>query len=77
MLPPLSSLTLTNNPQTRKFGNFLKYLRNREIGKTPENEQMLVLRIGYKIISNPTEIIDKLNTHFISTEEELVRQKGN
>jgi len=77
MLSTLTSLTLTKTLQTKKVGNILKYLRNREICKTPENEQMLVLRIGYKIISNPTEIIDELNTHFISTEEELVRQKSN
>ena len=52
-------------------------LINREIGKAPENEQKLELRIGNKIISIPNEIIDKLNTHFISTVEELVGQKGN
>jgi hypothetical protein len=37
----------------------------------------LELRIGNKIISNPTEITDKLNTHFISTMEELVKHKSN
>ena len=52
-------------------------LINREIGKAPENEQKLELRIGNKIISNPTEITDKLNTHFISTVEELVKQNSN
>jgi hypothetical protein len=40
-------------------------LINREIGKTPENDQKLELRIGNKIISNPTEITDKLNMYFI------------
>ena len=50
-------------------------LIKREIGKAPENEQNLELKIENKIISNPTEIIDKLNTHFISTVEELVKQK--
>jgi len=39
-------------------------LINREIGKAPENEEKLELRIGNKLISNPTEITDKLNTHF-------------
>ena len=52
-------------------------LINREMVKTPENEQKLELRIGNKVISNPTEITDKLNTHFISTVEELVKQKRN
>ena len=52
-------------------------LINREICRAPENEQKLELKIENKIISNPTEIIDKLNTHFVSTEEELVRQKSN
>jgi len=42
-------------------------LINREIGKGPENEQKLELRIGNKFISNPAEITDKLITHFIST----------
>jgi len=35
------------------------------------------LRIGNKLISNPAEITDKLNTHFVSTVEELVKQKSN
>jgi len=35
------------------------------------------LRIGNKLISNPTEITDKLNTHFMSTVEETVKQKSN
>jgi hypothetical protein len=52
-------------------------LINKEIGKAPENEQKLELRIGNKIVSNSTEITDKLNTHFISTVEELVKQKSN
>jgi len=37
-------------------------LSNREIGKAPENEEKLELRIGNKFISNPTEIKIKL-TH--------------
>jgi len=48
-----------------------------QIGKAPENEQKLVLRIGNKLISNPTEITDKLNTHLVSTVEELVKRKSN
>ena len=50
-------------------------LINREIGKAPENEQNLELRIGKKIISNPNDITDKLNTHIIRTVEELVGKK--
>jgi len=52
-------------------------LINREIGKAPENEEKLEMRFGNKLISNPTEITDKLNTHFMSTVEELVKQKSN
>ena len=52
-------------------------LINIEIGKAPENEENLELRIRNKLISNPTEITDKLNTHFVSTVEELVKQKSN
>jgi len=52
-------------------------LINREIGKAPENEQKLELRIGNKFISNPAEITDKLNTHFMSTVEEFENQKNN
>jgi hypothetical protein len=37
----------------------------------------LELRIGNKIISNPTEITEKLNMYFISTVEELVKQNNN
>jgi len=37
----------------------------------------LELRIGKKIISNPNEIINKLNTHFISTVDELVGKKSD
>jgi hypothetical protein len=52
-------------------------LINREIGKTLENDHMLELRIGNKIISKPTEITEKLNMSFISTVEELVKQNRN
>jgi hypothetical protein len=52
-------------------------LINREIGKPPENDHKLELRIGNKTISNPTEITEKLNMHFISTVEELIKQNSN
>jgi len=52
-------------------------LINREIGKATENEEKLELRIGNKLISNRTEITDKLNTHFVSTVEELVKENSN
>jgi len=52
-------------------------LINREIGKATENEQKLELKLGNRIISNPTEITDKLNSHFISTIKELIKQKNN
>ena len=42
-------------------------LINREIGRATENEQKLELKVGNRIISNPTKITDKLNSHFIST----------
>jgi hypothetical protein len=50
---------------------------NREIGKATENGQKLELRVGNRIISNSTEITDKLNSHFISTVKELIKQKNN
>ena len=65
----------------KMIGTFLKStermkamwrLINREIGKVPENEEKLELRIGNKLISNPTEPTDK-----VSTVEELVKQKSN
>ena len=52
-------------------------LINREIGKAPENEEKLELRTGNKLISSPAEITDKMNTHFVSTVEELVKQKSS
>jgi hypothetical protein len=52
-------------------------LINREIGKAPENDHKLELRIGNKTFSNPTEITEKLNMHFISIVEELVKQNSN
>jgi hypothetical protein len=35
----------------------------------PENDHKLEMRIGNKIISNPTAITEKLNMYFISTVE--------
>ena len=52
-------------------------LINKEIGKAPENEENLELKIGNKLIWNPNEITDKLNTHFVSTVEEMIKQKSN
>jgi hypothetical protein len=52
-------------------------LINKEIGKTQENDYNLELRIGDKIIMCPTDITEKLNRHFISTVEELVKQNNN
>jgi hypothetical protein len=40
-------------------------LINREIGKAPENDLKLELRIGNNIISNPTERTEKLNMYFM------------
>jgi hypothetical protein len=40
----------------------LWHLIKREIGKAPENDHKLELRIGNKIISNSTEITEKLNS---------------
>jgi len=39
--------------------NAMWQLINTEIGKAPENDQKLELRIGNNIISNPTEITEK------------------
>ena len=39
--------------------------------------QKLKLKVGNRIVSNPTEITDKLNSHFISTVKELIKQKNN
>jgi hypothetical protein len=52
-------------------------LINRETGKIQENDYKLELRIGDKISTCPTEITEKLNRHFISTVEELVKQNSN
>jgi hypothetical protein len=52
-------------------------LVNKETGKAPENGHKLELRIGNKIISNLTEITEKLNMYYISTVEELVKQNSN
>jgi hypothetical protein len=50
---------------------------NRDIAKATENEQKLELKVGNRIISNPTEITDKLNAHFVSTVTDLIKQKNN
>jgi hypothetical protein len=52
-------------------------LINKEIGETQENDYRLELRIGDKITTCPTEITEKLNKHFISAVEELVKQNRN
>jgi hypothetical protein len=52
-------------------------LINKEIGKTQEKDYRLELRIGDKITTCPTEITEKLNKHFISAVEELVKQNRN
>jgi hypothetical protein len=52
-------------------------LINREVGKAPENDRKLELRIGKSIISKPTEITEKLNMYFTSIVEELVKQNIN
>ena len=51
-------------------------LINKEIGKTPENGHKLELRIENKIISNTTEITEKLNIYFITTVEILLKQNS-
>jgi len=50
------------------------HLINKKIGKAPENNHKLELRIRNKIISNHTEITEKLNMYFLSTVEELVNK---
>jgi hypothetical protein len=55
----------------------IRELINREIGKAPGNDHKLELRIGNKIISNPTEITEKMNMYFIRTMEELLKQNNN
>ena len=47
------------------------------LGKTIVNEQKLELEVGNRVISNPSEITDKLNLHFINTVKELIKQKDN
>jgi hypothetical protein len=49
-------------------------LINREIGRATENEQKLELKVGNRIISNPTEITDKLNSHLLRTVKEMIKQ---
>ena len=52
-------------------------LINREIGKPTGKEQELQLKIGNKILSKPTEVTDKLNSHFMNTVKDLITQKNN
>jgi hypothetical protein len=52
-------------------------LINREVGKAPENEEKFELKIENKLITNPTEITGRLNTHFVSSVEKLVKQRIN
>jgi hypothetical protein len=37
----------------------------------------LELKFGNKIISNPAEITDKLNSHFINTVKEMIKHSNN
>jgi hypothetical protein len=55
-------------------------LINGENYKTQEDGYKMELTIGNNIISNPTEITEKLNMYFTNTVTELVQQninKGN
>jgi hypothetical protein len=49
-------------------------LINRETGKTQEDDYKLDLKIGNNIISNLTEITEKINMYFTNTVAELVQQ---
>ena len=51
------------------------WLINRQLGKTTVNEQKFQLKVGNRVISNPSEITDKLNLHFVNTVKELIKQK--
>jgi len=69
-----------NDRYVRESTNRMKAmwrLINREIGKAPEYEDKLELKIGNNLTLNPTEITDRLNTHFVSAVEDLVKQKTN
>jgi hypothetical protein len=48
-------------------------LINRETGKTQEDDYKLELKIGNNIISNLTEISEKINMYFKNTVAELVQ----
>ena len=52
-------------------------LINRETGKTEEDDYKFELKIGNNIISNPTEITEKLNMYFTNIVAELVKQNIN
>jgi hypothetical protein len=51
-------------------------LINREIGNAPKNEQKLELKGGNKIISNPDEITDKLNSHFMNSVKVMIKHNN-
>jgi hypothetical protein len=52
-------------------------LINGKIGKVPLNDLRLELRIEKIIITNPTEIAEKLNSYFTSNVKELAKQMNN
>lgn len=59
--------------RNRQKGHFI----NRAVGKVSLNDLKLELKIGKSIVSNHTEVAEKLNSHFTSNVEENVKQKNN
>jgi hypothetical protein len=51
-------------------------LINSEIGEVPVNDVRLELRIGKSIITNTTEVDEKLNSFFTDSVDKLVKQKN-
>jgi hypothetical protein len=51
-------------------------LINRGIGKVPMNDLRLELRIRKSIVTNTTEVAEKLNSYFTSSVDVLVKQKN-
>jgi hypothetical protein len=51
-------------------------LINRGTGKVLVNDLMLELRIGKSVITNTTEVAEKLNSCFTSSVDKLVKQKN-
>jgi valyl-tRNA synthetase len=49
-------------------------LINKKIGKTQDDENMLELRVNKNPITNPNEIIELLNEHFMNTTSELIKK---